>query len=152
MTKPDVARHWAKQRDTCADQHRYARDHESVDASGCKESLNGDAAVHVHMFEAASFELLFDFRRFPARLFDVPACDRREIQRTAAEYNHWLLAVKCQVSKLQHDLESPAADYDRVDAGEEFCEPVRRLLTWVQEVERVVRPSQKAIYAHSAKD
>jgi len=50
------------------------------------------------------------------------------------QHNHRLLAVKCQVSEFQHDIEGPAADHDYIDAGEEFLEPVRFLLTCVQEV------------------
>jgi len=99
------------------------------------------------MLEAACFELPYDFGRFPGRLFDNRAFDRGEIKRTAAQHNHRFVAVKGQVSELQHNLESPAADHDYIDAGKEFLEPVRLLLTCIQEVERVVRASQKAIDA-----
>jgi hypothetical protein len=56
------------------------------------------------------------------------------------------------VSELQHDFEGPAADHDYIDASEELLEPVRLLLAGMQEIERVVWPSQKAIEAHSAED
>src|SRR5262249_40964233 len=118
-------------RDTCPDQYRHARDHHPVDASGREESLNRDATVYIRMFETAAFELPYDFVWFPERLLDKPAFDRREVKRTAAQYNHWLVAVKPQVSELPHDLEGPAADHDYIDAGEEFVEPVRHLLTCV---------------------
>jgi len=73
------------------------------------------------------------------------------IKWTAAQDDHKLLTVKCQVSEF-HDIEGPAADSDYIHAGEEFLEPVRLLLTGVQEVKRVVRASQKAIDAHSTED
>jgi hypothetical protein len=104
------------------------------------------------MFESARFELPYDFGRFPGRLLDNCAFDRGEIKGTAAQHNYRLVPVKCQVSELQHNLESPAADHDYIDAGKEFLEPVRLLLACLQEVERVVRASQKAIDAHSAED
>src|ERR1043166_4978596 len=104
------------------------------------------------MFEAACFQLPYDFRGFPGPPLDNRALDQREIKRTTAQHNHRLVAVKCQVSELQHNLKSPAADHYYIDAGKEFLEPVRLLLTCVQEVERVVRASKKPIDAHSAED
>jgi hypothetical protein len=68
------------------------------------------------MFEAARFQLPYDFRRFPGHLLDSRAFDRGEIKRTAAQYSHRLVAVKRQVSELQHNLESPAADHHYIDA------------------------------------
>ena len=56
------------------------------------------------------------------------------------------------MSEFQHDIEGPAANHDNIDASEELLEPVGLLLTCVQEVERVVRASQKAVDAHSAED
>src|SRR5438034_4387675 len=79
------------------------------------------------MFEAARFQLPYDFGRFPGHLLDNRAFDRGEIKRTAAQHNHRLVAVKRQVSELQHNLESPAADHHYIDAGKEFREPVRLL-------------------------
>ena len=114
--------------------------------------MNGNAAVYVAMFEAARLELRNDFDRFAQHLFDHFARDRRQIEWTAAQDDHMLLSVKCQVSEFQHDIKGPAADNDYIDAGEEFLEPVRLLLTGVQEVKRVVRASQKAIDAHSTKN
>src|SRR6516162_1111134 len=104
------------------------------------------------MFEGACVELPYDFGRFPRRLFDNRAFDRGEIKRTATQHNHRFVAVKCEMSELQHNFESPAADHDYIDAGKEFLEPVGLLPTCTQEVERVIRPSQKAIDAHSAED
>src|SRR5436190_8384782 len=104
------------------------------------------------MFEAARFQLPYDFGRFPGHLLDNRAFDRGEIKRTAAQHNHRLVAVKRQVSELQHNLESPAADHHYIDAGKEFREPVRLLLTCLQEVERVIQAGQKPIDARSAED
>jgi len=56
------------------------------------------------------------------------------------------------VSEFQHDIEGPAANHDYIDASEELLEPVGLLLTGVQEVERVIPASQKAVDAHSAED
>jgi hypothetical protein len=53
----------------------------------------------------------------------------------------WLLAVNCQVSEVQHDVESPAPDHDNINAGQEFLEPVRFLLARTQKIEGVVWPS-----------
>ena len=63
-----------------------------------------------------------------------------------------LLAVKCKMSEFHHDIEGPAANHDDIDASEELFEPVGLLLTCVQEIERVVWASQKAVDAHSAVD
>ncbi len=99
------------------------------------------------MFEAAHFQLPYDFGRFPGHLLDNRAFDLGEIKRTTAQHNHRLVAVKRQVSELQHNLESPAADHHYIDAGKEFREPVRLLLTCLQEVERVIQAGQKPIDA-----
>jgi hypothetical protein len=56
------------------------------------------------------------------------------------------------VSEVQDDFKSPAAHYDYIDAGKELLEPVRLLLTCLQEIEGVVRASQKAVDTHPAKN
>ena len=104
------------------------------------------------MLEAACFELPYDFGWFAGAVLDIRVLRRGKSKRTAAQHNHWLVAVECQVSELQHNLKSPAADNDDIDTVQEFLEPVRLLLTGVQEIERVVQAGQKAINAYSAKD
>src|SRR6266513_5833572 len=126
MAKNDVARQWAKQRDAHSDQHWHARDHQSVDASGGEESLNGDAAVYIGMFEAAGFELLYDFARFARHLLDHSAFDRGEIERATAQYNYSLLSVK-PLTECQYNFDGPATDHDHIDTGVEFIETVRLL-------------------------
>ena len=92
------------------------------------------------MFEAAGFELRYDFGRFARHLLDHPAFDRREIERSAAQHDHRLLAVK-PFAECQHDFEGLAPDNNDIDAAIEFFEAVRLLLASTQAIERVVRPS-----------
>jgi hypothetical protein len=151
VVKSNVARHGAKQWDAYSDQHWHPCDHESVNASGREETQDGDAAIYICMFEGARLELGDNLPRLARHMLDHPFLDGREIERPTAEHDHRLLAVECEVAELQHDLEGPAADHDDIDAGKEFREPVRLLLTGVQEVERVVWASQKTIDAYAAK-
>ena len=104
------------------------------------------------MLKASCFELPYDFGWLPGRLFNNRAFDRREIKRTAAQHDYRLVSIKSQVSELQHNLESSAAYHDHIYTGQEFLEPVRLLLTCVQEIERVIWASQKAIDTHSTED
>ena len=103
------------------------------------------------MFEAARFELRYNFGGFARHLLDDSTLDRRKIKRTATQHNDWFLAVKPFVEG-QHDFEGFTPDNNYVDAVIEFVETVRLLLPCIQEIERMVRPSKKAIDAHSAED
>ena len=133
-TRPDVAKadvvwHLAKQRDACSDQYWHACNHRSVDEPSRKELLNRVASVYISVFEPACFELPYDFGWLSRHLLDNSIFDGREIKRTSAQHDHWLLAIKLQVSEFQDDFERPAANDDNVDASEELFEAVRLLLT-----------------------
>src|SRR5579871_4198884 len=104
------------------------------------------------MFEATRSQLPYDFGRFPGHLLHDRALDWQKIKRAAAQRDHRLVAVERQVRELQHNLERPAAHYHYIDAGKKFREPVRFLLTCLQEVERVIQSGQKTIDAYSAED
>ncbi|HKW88384.1 MAG TPA: hypothetical protein VJN21_06480 [Candidatus Acidoferrales bacterium] len=151
MAKGDVAGERAEQGDACADQYGHARDCHPVDATGGEEALNRDAAVYVGVFEAAGFELLYDFRRFPRQLLDYAAFDGRKVERTATEYDDGLLSVRA-VAECEHDFEGLAADHYDVDARVEFVKAVRLMPARVQEIESVIRAGEKAIDADSTKD
>ena len=43
-------------------------------------------------------------------------------------------------------------DHDHIDAAKELLKAMRLLPARIQEIERMVRPRQKAIEAHSAED
>lgn len=103
------------------------------------------------MFEAAGFELLCDFGWLARHLLDHRTFGRGEVQRTIAQHDHLLLGVE-PPSECQHNFKGLAADNNYIDAGIEFLEAVRLLSTCIQEIERVVGPSQKAIDAYSAED
>src|SRR5262249_22030612 len=124
----DIAWHRAKERNAFSDQHRYARDYQSVDQSRRQEPLNREAAVYVGVLEAACFEPRYNFARLTLHLFDYSVVGRRKVEPPAAQHDHRLLAVECQVSEFQHDIEGPAADHHYIDTGEELLEPVRLLL------------------------
>lgn len=151
MMKSDIARKRAKQRDARPNQYRHARDDEPVNASSGEEALNRDAAVNVSVFEAAGFELSDDIGRFAGHLLDKAAFNRREIERTAAEYDYLLFPVGPFAESLD-DLERLAADDEDIHACIEFVEAVRLMPARVQEIERVVGPGKEAVNADSAED
>lgn len=151
MAKLDIARQRAEERNACADQYRHACDDHSVDASRGQESLDGDAAVYISMFETTRFELRRNLGRFARHLLDHSTFDRREIQRTAAQHHHRLLAVRL-FAECQHNFKGLTPDNQHIDAAIELFKAVRLLPTGIQEIKRMVRPGKKTIHAHSAKD
>jgi hypothetical protein len=74
-----------------------------------------------------------------------------EIERAAAQHKHGLLAVG-PLAEALHDFEGVAADHNDVDACIEFIVAVRYLTAAVEEIESVVRASQKAIDTHTTED
>src|SRR5690348_11114098 len=146
MAQTDIVRHSSKRWNTCSDQHRYACDHQLVDASRREKFLNRDAAVDIRVLEAAGFDLLYNFDRLTGHLLDDSAFHLREIERMTAEHDDWLLAVG-PIAKCQHNFVRPAANHEHVYALVELLETVRLLSARIQKIERMVGTRQNTIYA-----
>ena len=63
MFESDIVWQWAEQRNALPNEYRNARDNEPLNKSCSEKSLNGYAAVHIDMLDAASFELRENFGR-----------------------------------------------------------------------------------------
>jgi len=149
VTKPNVPLQAPEERNSVSDEHRHARDDESVNEPGLEKSLNGDSAIHVNMPDAARVKPVCDFGRVTGHMLDYrPARDGRE--RASTEYKNRLLAIRPRL-ELQYRLESVTPDDKRVDCGHELVIPVRFAATRWQEIEVTIEPSDESVEAGANK-
>jgi hypothetical protein len=71
VTEMDVARQGAEEGDAVSDEHRDARDDEAVNEARAQKLLNGDAAVHIDVLDAAGSEFGNNFGGRPGHLLDA---------------------------------------------------------------------------------
>lgn len=85
MTEADVARQGAEEGDAVSNEHRDASDDEALHEASAQKLLNGDAAVHVDVLDAAGSEFGNNFGRRPGHLLDAASAHGGEIEGAAAE-------------------------------------------------------------------
>jgi hypothetical protein len=94
VPQSDVTHQRAEQRDTFTNQYRNASDDKPLNQPGAKKFLNRDAAIDVKVRESASRKPGNNFLRRSCHLFNNSTSNAREIERTAAEHDYTLAAVR----------------------------------------------------------
>src|SRR5213592_1103728 len=150
MLQGDIAAKRAKEWDAGANEHRNTGDNEALNEASLQELLNGDAAIHIDMLDAAGPKLRHDLGRSAGHsLHHGPR--RSGGDRTTAEHENGLLAVGPPV-EAQDRLECLAADDECVHGGNELIVPVRFVTAGREKIEGTVRSSDEAVEARANKD
>lgn len=93
MKEADVAREGAEEGDSVSNENRDASDDEALHEAGAQKLLNGDAAVHVDVLDAAGSEFGNNFGGRTGHLLETGSAHGGEIERAAAEDHHAFITV-----------------------------------------------------------
>jgi hypothetical protein len=151
VTKANVMRQAAEERNAFSNQHRDTGDDETLNKSRAQELLNRNSTVDVEVMGAAGSELRNDLSRSPGHLFHDAANGRGELYRTTAEDDYALITIR-PAPKRQNSFEGLATHHDSIDAGYELLVAVRLAAVRRQKVEGAVRSRNKAVEAGANKD
>src|ERR1700681_3935407 len=150
VSEGDVAFGATKQRDSPADEYRYACDDETLNEPGAKKPLDGDATVDVDMLNAARGELRHDVGWLPRQPLDH-GFDRGGGERARAEGGDRFLSGGPAIQP-QNRLVGVAADDHGIHRGHElfvsvWFAPARR-----EKIEGAVGSRHIAVEAGANKD
>jgi hypothetical protein len=151
VTQTYVVRHGTEERDAFADEHRDARDNETLNQAGAEESLNGEATVDVKVMGASGGEFRNDLSRGSGHLLDDASAYGGEVNGTAAEDDYPLLAIG-PFRKGQDGFEGVATYYEGIDAGYEFVVAVRLTTVHREKIESAVGAGDEAVEAGADED
>src|SRR6266511_1783819 len=119
VTKAYVARQGAEERNSVPNEHRHARDDETLNEPRAQEALNRDPTVDVEVVGTTGSELRDDLRRTPGHLFNNASADRGQVEGATAQDHDALVTIWPRL-KGQNLFEGLATDHNRIDARYEL--------------------------------
>src|SRR5664280_152319 len=93
VTEPHVARQGAEERDSVSNEHRHARDNETLNEPRAQEPLNRDPAVDVEVVGTARSESGNDLGRRPGHLFDDACAGSGQVDGATTQDHDALVTI-----------------------------------------------------------